>query len=291
MILSFGRVRVRHELDPSPTRASDYRRWATLSVLCVTLLLISLDNTVLNVALPTIARSLGASASQLQWMVDAYAVVFAGLLLSLGALGDRAGRKWVFIGGLVVFGGGSAFAAWSPTPDVLTVARAVMGVGAAALMPCTLSILTNVFTTERDRVRAIGIWSGHHGDWRCLGADLGRHPVGAFLVGFGVPGQRTHSRAGHHRGDLARAGFEEPGLSSSPDPIGAFLSMLGLGLLALGHHRGSRDGDGVRPRSWAPWRPPRSWWWPSSCGNAASITRCCRFVSSPVAATAWRSRP
>src|SRR5664280_244464 len=121
-------------------------RWATLSVLCITLLLISLDNTVLNVALPSIAHSLNASPSQLQWMVDSYAVVFAGLLLSLGALGDRVGRKWVFMGGLAMFGGGSAFAAWSASPDVLTVARATMGIGAAALMPCTLSILTNVFT-------------------------------------------------------------------------------------------------------------------------------------------------
>ena len=83
---------------------SPYRRWATLSVLCITLLLISLDNTVLNVALPEIARALNASPSQLQWMVDAYAVVFAGLLLSLGALGDRIGRKWVFMGGLLIFG-------------------------------------------------------------------------------------------------------------------------------------------------------------------------------------------
>ena len=132
--------------DSDPAATWNRRRWATLTVLCVTLLLISLDNTILNVALPSIVRSIGASSSQLQWMVDAYAVVFAGLLLSLGALGDRAGRKWVFMAGLVVFGAASALAAWSGTPDGLTLARALMGVGAAALMPCTLSILTNVFT-------------------------------------------------------------------------------------------------------------------------------------------------
>ena len=82
-------------------------------MLCITLLLISLDNTILNVALPSIVRSLHATSSQLQWIVDAFAVLFAGLLLTLGALGDRVGRKFVFMGGLVVFGGGSALAAWS----------------------------------------------------------------------------------------------------------------------------------------------------------------------------------
>jgi MFS family permease len=152
---------------------STHPRWAILSVLCVTLLLISLDSTVLNVALPTIAHSLNASPGQLQWMVDAYAVVFAGLLLTLGALGDHVGRKRVFMGGLAIFGGGSAFAAWSASPDVLTVARATMGIGAAALMPCTLSILTNVFATERERVRAIGIWSGTTGLGVALGPILG----------------------------------------------------------------------------------------------------------------------
>jgi MFS family permease len=134
--------------DRSVSQGEGGRRWATLSVLCVTLLLISLDNTILNVALPSIVRSLHATSSQLQWIVDAYAVVFAGLLFTLGALADRVGRKWVFMGGLIVFGAGSALAAFSGSPDRLTAARALMGVGAAALMPCTLSILTNVFTAE-----------------------------------------------------------------------------------------------------------------------------------------------
>ena len=209
------------------------RRWATLSVLCVTLLLISLDNTILNVALPSVVRSLHATSSQLQWIVDAYAVVFAGLLLTLGALGDRVGRKWVFMGGLVVFGGGSALAAWSATPDRLTAARAVMGVGAAALMPCTLSILTNVFTSERDRARAIGLWSGTAG----LGVAIG--PIlGGFLLVHYWWGSVFLINVPIAVAGLVAAAFLVPNsknpLARRADPVGAALSMAGLGLLLWG---------------------------------------------------------
>jgi EmrB/QacA subfamily drug resistance transporter len=208
-------------------------RWATLSVLCVTLLLISVDNTILNVALPSIVRSLGASSSQLQWIVDAYAVLFAGLLLSLGALGDRVGRKWIFMAGLAVFAGGSALAAWSGSPDRLTLARAVMGVGAAALMPCTLSILTNVFTAEKDRARAIGIWSGTTGLGVALGPILGGFLLAHFWWGsvflINVPVAIL---------GLIAAAWLVPNSrnprTTRPDPVGAILSMLGLGLLLWG---------------------------------------------------------
>ena len=204
------------------TNVGGGRRWAALSVLCVTLLLISLDNTILNVALPSIVRSLHATSSQLQWIVDAYAVVFAGLLLTLGALGDRVGRKWVFMAGLVVFGGGSALAAWSGSPDRLTVARAVMGVGAAALMPCTLSILTNVFTGRA------GPGPGHRdlvGDHRYRGRhrpDPRRLPAGPLLVGFGLPDQRAHRAGRARRGRLPRPQLEEPaGQARRPGRCGA----------------------------------------------------------------------
>ena len=210
-----------------------HRRWATLAVLCVTLLLISLDNTVLNVALPTIVRSLGASSSQLQWMVDAYAVVFAGLLLSLGALGDRAGRKWVFMGGLVVFGGGSAFAGWSGSPDRLTLARAVMGIGAAALMPCTLSILTNVFTAEADRARAIGIWSGTSGLGVALGPILGGLLLAHFWWGAVFLVNVPVAAIGLVAAIWLVPNSKNPDCAR-PDPVGAGLSMLGLGLLLWG---------------------------------------------------------
>jgi EmrB/QacA subfamily drug resistance transporter len=212
---------------------STNHRWATLSVLCVTLLLISLDNTVLNVALPSIVRSIGASSSQLQWMVDAYAVVFAGLLLSLGALGDRVGRKWVFIGGLAVFGGGSAFAAWSGSPNLLTVARAIMGVGAAALMPCTLSILTNVFTVERDRVRAIGIWSGTTGIGVALGPILGGFLLAHFWWGSVFLVNVPLALLGLVASIWLVPNSKNPA-STRPDALGAELSILGLGLLLWG---------------------------------------------------------
>ncbi len=204
-----------------------------MAVLCVTLLLISLDNTILNVALPSIVRSLHATSTQLQWIVDAFAVFFAGLLLTFGALGDRVGRKWVFMGGLVVFGVGSALAAWSGTPDRLTAARAVMGVGAAALMPCTLSILTNVFTADRDRARAIGIWSGTAG----LGVAIGPM-LGGFLLVHYWWGSVFLINVPIAAVGLAMTAFLVPNSKSPharrPDPLGAVLSIVGVSLLLWG---------------------------------------------------------
>lgn len=218
---------------PSLSRRVGARRWATLTVLCVSLLLISLDNTILNVALPSVVRSLHATSSQLQWIVDAYAIVFAGLLFTLGALGDRVGRKWVFMGGLVVFAAGSALAAFSQSPDRLTAARAVMGVGAAALMPCTLSILTNVFTAERDRAWAIGIWSATAG----LGVAIG--PIlGGFLLVHYWWGSVFLINVPIALAGLVATVFLVPNsknpLGKRADPVGSVLSMLGLGLLVWG---------------------------------------------------------
>src|ERR1700683_4036376 len=209
---------------------SGARRWVTLAVLCCPLLLISLDNTILNVALPSIVRGLHATSTQLQWIVDAFAIFFAGLLLSFGAMGDRIGRKWMFMGGLVVFGTGSALAAWSDTPDRLTAARAVMGVGAAALMPSTLSILTNVFTADRERARAIGIWSGAAG----LGVAIGPMLGGFLLVHFWWGSVFLINVPVVLIGLVATA-FIVPN-SKSPqagraDPLGAILSIVGIGLL------------------------------------------------------------
>jgi EmrB/QacA subfamily drug resistance transporter len=199
----------------------------------VTLLLISLDNTILNVAIPSIVRSMHADSSQLQWIVDAYAVVFAGLLLTLGALGDRVGRKWVFMAGLVVFAAGSAWAAWSGSPMGLTLARALMGVGAAALMPCTLSILTNVFVSERDRARAIGIWSGTAGIGVAIGPILGGFLLVHFWWGSVFLINVPIALIGLLATALIVPNSRNP-LARKADPVGSLLSMLGLGLLLWG---------------------------------------------------------
>ena len=148
-------------------------RWATLAVLCASLLVIVVDNTIVNVALPTLTRELGTSISQLQWVVDAYTLVFAGLLLTMGALGDKFGRRGALTAGLVIFGGASFVASLSTTADQLVIWRAVMGIGAALIMPATLSILTNVFTDAKERAVAIGIWSGVAGLAVALGPVIG----------------------------------------------------------------------------------------------------------------------
>src|SRR5437016_14379561 len=132
------------------------RRWLTLLVLCLSLVVIGIDNTILNVAIPTLAKptnvgGLGASASELQWIVDAYTIVFAGLLLTSGSLGDRFGRYRALTLGLIVFGFGSVLSAFAPSATVLIGTRALMGLGASAIMPATLSILTNVFHNPRER--------------------------------------------------------------------------------------------------------------------------------------------
>ena len=154
-------------------------RWFTLGVLALSLLIIGLDNTILNVAIPTLQREFSASATELQWMVDAYIVVFAGLLLLMGSLGDRFGRKRALQGGLLLFGITSIFAAYAGSSTQLIAARAVLGIGGALIMPSTLSILTNVFPRE-ERAKAIGIWAAVAG----LGIGLGPLTGGLLLDNF-----------------------------------------------------------------------------------------------------------
>jgi EmrB/QacA subfamily drug resistance transporter len=141
--------------------------------LCLSLLVIVVDGSIVNVALPSMVRQLHASTASLQWVADAYTLAMAGLLLSLGSLGDRIGRHRTLAGGLVVFGLGSALAALSGSADALIASRVVMGVGAAAIMPATLSILSNVFTQPSERAKAIAIWSAVSGLGVAIGPTLG----------------------------------------------------------------------------------------------------------------------
>jgi EmrB/QacA subfamily drug resistance transporter len=155
------------------------RRWWTLGVLSLSLVLIGLDNTILNVALPTIQRTFNATASDLQWMVDAYVLVFAGLLLTMGALGDKFGRARGLQIGLVVFAVSSLGASFATEVSHLIVARVAMGVGGALIMPSTLSVIANVFPRE-ERAKAITIWAGVSG----LGVGLGPLVGGLLIENF-----------------------------------------------------------------------------------------------------------
>jgi EmrB/QacA subfamily drug resistance transporter len=154
-------------------RQADPRRWVVLGVMCLSLLLIVMDNTIINVAIPTLQAELGASTSQLQWVVDSYILVFAGLLLTMGALGDRFGRRGALAIGLAVMGGAGVLSAFATSADQLIATRAVMGIGGALVMPATLSIITNVFTDRRERAQAIAIWSAMAGVAIAIGPVTG----------------------------------------------------------------------------------------------------------------------
>lgn len=148
------------------------RRWAILGVLVVSLLVVVLDNTILNIALPTIQGDLNATPGELVWAVDSYILVFAALLFTWGALGDRLGRKKVLIIGLLIFGAASALSAFAVNAPMLIGSRAIMGVGGAAVLPTTLAIITVVFPPH-ERGKAIGMWAGAVGAAVALGPILG----------------------------------------------------------------------------------------------------------------------
>lgn len=205
------------------------RRWWTLAVLCLSVLIILIDNTVLNVALPTLVRDLGATTSQLQWIVDSYILVFAGLLLTAGSLSDRFGRKRVLSVGLLLFGIASVLSSLATTPGQLIAARALMGIGGSAIFPPTLSILTNVFPPA-ERGKAIAIWAGMSGLGVALGPILGGFLLENFYWGsvflVNVPIVTLALVGGRFLIPESRDPRE-----TRLDPAGAVLSIAGLSVL------------------------------------------------------------
>jgi EmrB/QacA subfamily drug resistance transporter len=231
------------------TDATVYRRrWIILGVLITSLMAIVLDNTVLNVALKTIAEpaaGLGASQSQLEWAINSYTLVFAGLLFTFGVIGDRIGRKRMLMAGLAAFGLFSLITAYSHSPDQLVWARAAMGLAAAAVMPQTLSIISNVFDPA-ERPRAIGIWAVAVG----IGIAIGPI-VGGLLLAHFWWGSVFLINVPFCAASVAAIALLVPE-SKNPDPgridyVGVLASIAGLVLLVYGIIQGGDKGSWVHP--------------------------------------------
>jgi EmrB/QacA subfamily drug resistance transporter len=205
-------------------------RWAVLAVLCAAALIVNVDNTILNVALPTLVRELRATSSELQWIVDSYAMVFAGLLLVGGSMADRFGRKRFFLIGLALFATGSIGAALSGSVNVLIAWRGIMGAGAALTIPASLSIVNDVFRDPGERARAIGIWGGTIG----LGIAIGPIAGGLLLAKFwwgSIFLVNVPIVIAALVGTVMAVPNSMNPAAERPDPAGALLSIAGLGLL------------------------------------------------------------
>jgi DHA2 family methylenomycin A resistance protein-like MFS transporter len=215
----------------------------TLGACCLGLFMVMLDNTVVNVALPSIRRELGANVSGLQLVLDAYILVFASLLLTAGSLGDRYGRRRVFRAGMVVFTVGSALCGLAPTLPALIGARALQAIGGAALLPSSLAILTAAFPDPRERVQAIGLWSGVSAMALAAGPVVGGLLTDAFgwrwvfyvNLPIGVASFLVAGRVVAESRNPAPRRLDLPGL---------LLGSLGLGALTLGLIEGNQRGWG-----------------------------------------------
>ncbi|MGW0754358.1 MFS transporter [Streptomyces sp. NPDC002587] len=221
-------------IEPSqPSQPSRRQRMIVLAVCCMSLLIVSLDNTVLNVALPSMREDLNASVAGMQWTIDAYTLVLASLLMLAGSTADRIGRRRVFVAGLVLFTAGSLLCSLAPSLEWLIVYRMVQAVGGAMLNPVAMSIITNTFTEPAERARAIGIWGAVAGVSMAAGPLVGgvlvdsvgwrsifwvNLPIGLAALVLTVR-HVPESRAARAR---------------RPDPVGQLLIMALLGTLTYG---------------------------------------------------------
>jgi DHA2 family multidrug resistance protein-like MFS transporter len=226
-------------------------RWAVLVVLCVSLLIVALDATVLHVAVPALTEDLRPGAQDLLWIVDAYPLVAASLLILFGTLGDRIGRRRVLLCGYALFGVASALAAFAPDAHTLIAARALLGAGGAMIMPATLSILRQVFPDRRERAMAIGVWSAVAAVGAAIGPVLGGFLVEHFWWGsvflVNIPLMAVLLPLGRMLLPESRGGADGPW-----DVLGAVTAAAGLlgtvlGIKHLGGGEGFLDASAVVP--------------------------------------------
>jgi EmrB/QacA subfamily drug resistance transporter len=218
-------------------------RWRILAIMCTCLVLVVAGVSSLNIAIPSIIAALQPSSTQTLWIVDSYALVFAGLLLPAGAIGDRYGRKGALLTGLVIFIAGALWSAWSGDANWLIVARGSMGIGAALMMPATLSIIVSVFSPA-ERAKAIAVWAGFAGAGGAIGIIGGGALLEVFwwgsiffinvpiaLLAIGLIAMWVPSSRDEHETPL--------------DPIGSLLSIAGLGSLVYAIIEGGEKGWGA----------------------------------------------
>ncbi|MGV9270368.1 MFS transporter [Kitasatospora sp. NPDC003701] len=239
---------------PRVPEAIHRRRWAILGTLVLALLVVVLDNSILNVAMKTIASpaptGLGASQSDLEWSINSYTLVFAGLLFTAGLLGDRFGRKRALLAGMVVFGIASLLSSLAASPGELIGYRALMGVGGALAMPATLAIIMNVFE-RAEQPKAIGIWAGAVGLAIAIGPITGGLLIehfwwgSVFLINVPIVVVAVIAMV------LLVPESKDPN-PGRLDPVGVLLSIIGLVALIFGIIKGGELADFTSPEAWVP---------------------------------------
>ena len=278
-------------LPPTPPSRREHdrslrrRKRLTLACMCFALFMVMLDSTVVNLALKTIQLKMGASFSEVQWIVDAFVLALASLLLTGGTLGDLFGRRRAFIAGLALFTGGSVLCALAPSTSFLIGSRVVQGIGGALMLPSTLSILTNTFPDPRERARAIGMWAGISGLALAIGPADRRHSGRPLRLAEHLLDQRAHRRCRPRHGAAVRARVVGP---RRPQPRPRRPGHRGHrpGSAHLRVHRGQQLRLDIGAHRLVLRRRRRS---PSACSSSSSCAarrRCCSSSSSATARSA-----